>query len=42
LPSLKAEQKANLQRLAMLSDDDLNLSNTVEVVEVIGLFKLES
>ena len=33
LPSLSAEQEANLQRLAMLSDHDIDLSDMPEVTD---------
>ena len=36
LPSLRAEQEANLQRLAMLSDDDIDLSDMPEVTDWSG------
>ncbi|MGE6481716.1 hypothetical protein [Psychrobacter sp. MES7-P7E] len=36
LPSLSAEQEANLQRLAMLSDDDIDLSDMPEVTDWSG------
>jgi len=36
LPSLSAEQEANLQRLAALSDDDINLSDIPEVTDWSG------
>ena len=36
LPPLSAEQEANLQRLAMLSDDDINLSDMPEVTDWSG------
>jgi len=36
LPSLSAEQEANLQRLAMLSDHDIDLSDMPEVTDWSG------
>ena len=36
LPSLSAEQKANLQRLATLSDEDIDLSDILEVTDWSG------
>ena len=36
LPSLSAEQEANLQRLAVLSDDDIDLSDMPEVTDWSG------
>ena len=36
LPSLSAEQEANLQRWAMLSDDDIDLSDMPEVTDWSG------
>ncbi|MGP9666764.1 hypothetical protein [Psychrobacter sp. AOP31-A1-22] len=33
LPSLTAEQKANLQKLEMASDDDIDLSDIPEVTD---------
>ena len=33
LPSLTAEQKANLQKLGMASDDDIDLSDIPEVTD---------
>ncbi|WP_242465361.1 hypothetical protein [Psychrobacter sp. M9-54-1] len=36
LPSLSAEQEANLQRLAMLSDEDVDLSDIPEVTDWSG------
>ena len=36
LLSLSAEQEANLQRLAMLSDDDIDLSDIPEVTDWSG------
>ena len=36
LPSLSAEQEANLQRLAMLSDEDIDLFDMPEVADWSG------
>lgn len=36
LPSLSAEQEANLQRLAVLSDHDIDLSDMPEVTDWSG------
>ena len=36
LPSLSAEQEANLQRLAMLSGHDIDLSDMPEVTDWSG------
>ena len=36
LPSLSAAQEANLQRLAMLSDEDIELSDMPEVTDWSG------
>lgn len=36
LPSLSAEQEANLQRLEMLSDDEIDLSDMLEVTDWSG------
>jgi uncharacterized protein (DUF4415 family) len=36
LPSLSAAQEANLQRLAMLSDEDIDLSDMPEVTDWSG------
>ncbi|WP_350562791.1 hypothetical protein [Psychrobacter sp. CAL346-MNA-CIBAN-0220] len=39
LPSLSAEQEANLQRLAMLSDEDIDLSDMPEVTDWSGAIR---